>query len=804
MDPAAAVAAGMTPSPSSQPARKDPVLSAGNEEMEPCKLGQSDERTIYERGTEHLEVDFCSITIDGSSSDDVLQQRLHDICREKEELQQMEIELRAHATAKSVILKMQQSFDTQMKPHANTTAKLKEKLQEREQCIHELEVEIEKKDRSLRAIKIDKEAAWAKEDLLREQNKELATFLGRENSEAERAQHLKQIHDLKEHIQVKESQFHELEEQHRAAQEAMIYKEEQLRGAQAWVACVQEMEAMHSTTNYSLRAEIRERIEQFNQFWLGCQRQFTEMERHHMQTVQQLQQELAEAREHNSVYTEDSRMIHENSKDATPYAHDNGNQSNVNKSTALNSNSGILLHGNIERVPPFVSADNPSTKAIAESSQAPSQTQYQPSQKELSLLRADTHYDYELSTDRNAHSDCVETHISSQHGSGPVITASSEELQVVDTNEKYLVLQGPGQNEQAGFSQLNGTVTLNLPEQKNERKANFENQVSKLADISASPDSGSLSFQPGDEDNAIDAAMQLQESVLTTEPWRSPKTQGSSGGVPECKPSAMSLPEVPITTGWTLNSAKPGKTSETKLMDERSLLACIVRAIPSGASGRIRISTTLPNRLGKMLSPLHWYEYKKQYGKLHDFVVCHPELFVIEGDFIHLRDGAQEIISVTTAATKVAAAASAPYSSSLSSVAITPVAETHHLKRVPTVDAKLGSNSACTKGAVVGNPVDDRPSQLSAMQDKHSNAVCSNIAQSHPKISSESNDIQELKGFSSEMRPGHSSVHITAANESNPGMVTVQNKGPSNGRNGIHSGGRQQARASSAGLTTRR
>eukprot|EP00268_Persea_americana_P045774 TRINITY_DN4687_c0_g1_i19.p1 TRINITY_DN4687_c0_g1~~TRINITY_DN4687_c0_g1_i19.p1 ORF type:complete len:457 (-),score=101.98 TRINITY_DN4687_c0_g1_i19:135-1505(-) len=443
-------------------------------------------------------------------------------------------------------------------------------------------------------------------------------------------------------------------------------------------------------------------------------------------------------------------------------------------------------------------------QAIAESSQAPSQTQYQPSQKELSLLRADTHYDYELSKERNAHSDCLETHISSQHGSGPVITASSEELQVVDTNEKYLVLQGPGQNEQAGFSQLNGTVTLNLPEQKNEHKANFENQVSKLADISASPDSGSLSFQPGDEDNAIDAAMQLQESVLTTEPWRSPKTQGSSGGVPECKPSAMSLPEVPITAGWTLNSAKPGKTSETKLMDERSLLACIVRAIPSGASGRIRISTTLPNRLGKMLSPLHWYEYKKQYGKLHDFVVCHPELFVIEGDFIHLRDGAQEIISVTTAAAKVAAAASAPYSSSLSSVAITPVAETHHLKRVPTVDAKLGSNSACTKGAVVGNPADDRPSQLSAMQDKHSNAVCSNIAQSHPKISSESNDIQELKGFSSEMRPGHSSVHITAANESNPGMVTVQNKGPSNGRNGIHSGGRQQARAASAGLTTRR
>lgn len=44
----------------------------------------------------------------------------------------------------------------------------------------------------------------------------------------------------------------------------------------------------------------------------------------------------------------------------------------------------------------------------------------------------------------------------------------------MDTNEKYLVLQGPGQNEQAGFSQLNGTVTLNLPEQKNERKVCYK------------------------------------------------------------------------------------------------------------------------------------------------------------------------------------------------------------------------------------------------------------------------------------------------------------------------------------------
>lgn len=176
--------------------------------------------------------------------------------------------------------------------------------------------------------------------------------------------------------------------------------------------------------------------------------------------------------------------------------------------------------------------------------------------------------------------------------------------------------------------------------------------------------------------------------------------------------------------------------------------------------------------------------------------MLHDQLFVIEGDFIHLRDGAQEIISATTAAAKVAAAASAPYSSLLPSVAVTPVAQTNRLKRIPTVDTKPGITSVCTEGAVVGNPADDRPSQLSAMQDEHSNGLCHKIAKSHPnvKTSSESNDIQKLNGFSSEMRPGLSSVHMTAANGSNPGMATVQNKGPSNGRHGINSSGRQQAR----------
>lgn len=38
------------------------------------------------------------------------------------------------------------------------------------------------------------------------------------------------------------------------------------------------------------------------------------------------------------------------------------------------------------------------------------------------------------------------------------------------------------------------------------------------------------------------------------------------------------------------------------------------------------IQLQLPNRLGKMLAPLHWHDYKKKYGKLDEFVAGHPEV----------------------------------------------------------------------------------------------------------------------------------------------------------------------------------
>ncbi|XXG68087.1 hypothetical protein AAC387_Pa06g1260 [Persea americana] len=891
MESAAGRGGAVLPMPPSQSARKEwravtehSVRNAGNEEMERSK---TDERTIYEHGTEPLEVDFCAITIEGSGN---LNNDLLNISRRREELQQMEIELRAQVIARSEILEMQKSFDAQIKEQANTNSKLKEQLQEREQCIHELEMKMEEKDRELRAIRIDSEAAWAKEDLLREQNKELASFRReRDNSEAERAQHLKQIHDLKEHIQGKESQFLELEEQHRAAQEAIIIKDEQLREAQVWVQRAQEMDALHSTTNHSLQAELRDRTEQFNQFWLGCQRQFAEMERHHLQTIQQLQLELAEARERNGIYTEDSRMALSNSKDVAPYVQNNGNQFSVNESGTLNGNSGIIPNGNLDGAPPFVSSGNGSTKTdhapgvpvvpssiigmgaflppgqvptlhsfvmhqqavphsvtpanspipqshvghfqstpsisshqhlqskqvIAESSQAPNQTQYKPSQTEQNHVRTDAHYDYELPADGHVHSDYLNAHLNSQQRSSPLIGASSEELQVIGTNDKqYLLPPGLEQNLQESSSQLHDTLKSDLPDQMSEPKANLENQAPKLADTSRGQESGSLSSQPGGENNTIGATKQLQGQSLAAEPWKSSdvpsststKNQGSSADVPESNSTGVTLPEVPISAGWSSTSVTAGKTSKPTLLDERSLLACIVRAIPSGASGRIRISTTLPNRLGKMLAPLHWHDYKKQYGKLDDFVVRHPELFVIEGDFIHLREGAQEIISATTAAAKVAAAASAPYSSSLPSVAVTPVAQPYRLKKVPTGDANPGKTSLSAEGASAGNTADGRPSQLLAIQDKHSNGVGLNIPQglSNVKILSKSKDIQEPNGFSSETGHGHSSVHMTVGNGANPGMATLHNKGSSNGKHRTNMGGKQQGRATGAGLTTRR
>ncbi|KAL9437055.1 hypothetical protein AB3S75_022986 [Citrus x aurantiifolia] len=734
MEAAAGVAAprgGSLPMPSS---RKEwravsdhhPVRNVADEvELEQSKLGQSDERTIYEQGREPADVDFCSITMDGSLNIDLLQQRLHSVARQREDLQNLEIELRTQMIARTEFMEMQSNFDSQIKEHVNAATKLQEQLLEREQTILELERKMDEKDRELLAIKRDNEAAWAKEDLFREQNKELATFRReRDQSDAERAQHIKQMHDLQEHIQEKERQLIDLQEQHRVAQETIIYKDEQLREAQAWVARVQ----LQSSTNHSLQAELRERTEQFNQLWLGCQRQFAEMERLHLHTIQQLQRELADARERSGTFTDDSHISHNNSKDATQFAPNNGNQLAANGG-ALSGNTGILPNGNSDSAESFASSGNASTLSdrVPGVPIAPSSLSHIPQSHVGHFHSMPTISSLQQWQDQQATSEGSQISASNQHpsshtdqnhmsqGTEPasVISSSTVEAQVLESMDRsYLAAPQPEKNLQQISSQFHDALRLNALEHNSESKNDM-----KLTDRG------------------------LQGEVVKAEP----------SSTASASPSDSSINSINLR--------------EAAINDDSGAALPEVRTIPAG--GRIRISSTLPNRLGKMLAPLHWHDYKKQYGKLDDFVASHPEFFVIEGDYIQLREGAQEMIAATAAVAKVAAAAAAssPYSSFLPSVAVTPMAQSR-LKKVPSIDSN------------------------SVIPNQHLNGVSFGMAGgfSNVKILSKPREPFELNG----------------ANFERSSVISAQSKGSPQGRPNPNFVGKQQSRPTGAAANSRR
>ncbi|KAK9009927.1 hypothetical protein V6N11_036449 [Hibiscus sabdariffa] len=741
MEAAASVAAGWSGSlPMASPSRKEwravselhVVQNPGDKvDLERSKLEQSDERTIYEHGREPVDADFFSITVDGSLDDDILQQRIHNVTKQREDLQQMEVELRAQAIARPRILDMQSSCDAQIKAHSNATAKLEEQIHENEKTINELKRKMEEKDRELHANKVEREEwqAWAKEDLLREQNKELATFRReRDHSEAERAQHLKQIHDLQEHIQEKERRLIELQEQQRAAQETILYKDEQLREAQTWISRAQEMDALQSSTNHSLQAELRERTEQYNQLWHGCQRQFVEMERLHLHAIHQLQLELAAARERNSSTADESHAPQAKSEDSSQFGKSNGNQVDSNGSVSTN-NTWLISNGASDSVQSFTSDGNVPTEnhddhipsaPIAPSSllgtpsylppgqvtalhsfvmhqqgfphsvashvgqysipissnqqwqnqqissegfQLSEQNQLPASQTDQSFGRSDLTYEYEMSVNEQAVSPDHHDQINQGAELTSVISSSAVKAQALDSiTSSYVMDPQPEPSLEQVSSQFQEALTIAAHEQSSESKElnilNMNNHV--LEDQVLSAEEASTAASPSPPDTLV-------HSVNFNE------TASSNG-------ANTFLPEKSVSTGQT-NILKSVKPLETALLDERSLLACIVRTIPTG--GRIRISSTLPNRLGKMLAPLHWHDYKKKYGKLDDFVASHPKLFVIEGDYIWLQEGAQEMIAATAAVAKVAAAAEAPSSYSfLPSVAVTPIAQPNRLNKV--------------------------------------------------------------------------------------------------------------------------
>ncbi|GER29593.1 myosin [Striga asiatica] len=755
------------------------VRNSGDEGLEHSKLVQTDERLIYEvhRGREPVDVDFCSITIDGCLDNDIMQQRLGALAKRREELQQMEIELRAQLIMSSEVVRIQNNFDAQIKETADANAKLQEQLHEKEQKIHELEKKLEEKERELHAIRLDNEAAWAKDDLLREQSQELQSYRReRDSSEAERLQHIKQIHDLQEHIQDKDRLFLELQDQamppffndvlleeqrlcyalhhisenlmelyklirstivfilmqHRIAQETILFKDEQLREAQAWITRAQEMDALQSTTNHTLQAELRERTEHYNQLWLGCQTQFAEMERLHL-LIQQLHLELADLKEKGGSNLDGSHNLQKNAKTISELGKINDSKLEVNDNTSQIADSSDLQSGNSEigsgvnistqgdhsqvtfappsllGVPtyiptgqmaalhPFVMHQQglPLPSQVLQSQfhtvsamptrnwqdqqpqpndqNEPSQNQY-PQEIEQNVLRTDSRYRYETSVNGQIISaDFRDMKISQGVDANAVSPLANGEGQVFDISDKTFDKSQSPQRLQQISSQFRDVMNLNPIERG--KGAEEEKPVKSVTD------------QETEHQNIMSEHSNLAINVSTFEAVANAETVSEAT---TDAASSVDLTDSTVAAGQKNNII--GKPEDSYLIDERALLASIARAIGSG--GRIRISTTLPNRLAKMLSPLHWHDYKKKYGKLDDFVASHPELFSIEGDYIHLREGAQQLIAATAAVAEVAAAAPSFYSSFFPSVVVTPMAQSRQRLKMANFPEPVGPNRA--------------------------------------------------------------------------------------------------------------
>ncbi|XP_047969951.1 uncharacterized protein LOC125213440 isoform X3 [Salvia hispanica] len=712
------------------------VRSSGNEELERSKVGRSDERLIYEvqHGRRQLDVDFHSIVIDGGLDNDILQQRLHNVVEKREELQNMELELRAQVSVRSEVARLHNTFDGQIKEHMNANVKLQEQLHEKEQKIYELERRMDEKERELHAIRLDNEAAWAKEDLLREQNNKLQSYMmERDNVEADRAQHIKQIHDLQEHIQEKERQFLELQEQHRIAQETAIFKDEQIRDAQTWISRAQEIDALQTSANHTLQSELRERTEQYNQLWLGCQRQFGEMERLHLH-VQQLQLEMADSREKSGNQSDASHVLHTNSNDASRLEHANGIQLEVNDRNSPNVNTGSLENGNSETSGGTTVTQNDQVNGVpfapssmfgmpaylptalhpfvmqhgvphpSQVTQSPLQSlsgmplvqnwqsQQYPEQTEGNLSRTHSHFDHEaLAVNEHGHrANYVDASIDSQLDAADSVVPSPNGEVHDSIDESHDKAQSQ-LNLQQISSQFHEALRVDPLYNGNDAKEKKGTPV-----ISHSMDDRNAMMEhPSFAINASSSEGQTRAVNISETASRTASSDASTIAF----------------ASMEQKSDIAGNLGESYLLDERALLASIARAIGSG--GRTRISSTLPNRLGKMLAPLHWHDYKKKYGKLDDFVGNHPDLFLIEGDYIQLREGAQKTIAATATAAKVAAAAAAAaapssFTSLTPSVAVTPMAHSHRSKKFSAMQSQNLNGSTFHVAGGVSNGILNR------------------------------------------------------------------------------------------------
>lgn len=87
------------------------------------------------------------------------------------------------------------------------------------------------------------------------------------------------------------------------------------------------------------------------------------MERLHLHTIQQLQLELADARERTGTYNDDSRISQISSKsNVAQYGQENGNQFDLNGGTASGGNTGLLTNENSDNGPSFSTSGNQSVQ----------------------------------------------------------------------------------------------------------------------------------------------------------------------------------------------------------------------------------------------------------------------------------------------------------------------------------------------------------------------------------------------------------------------------------------------------------
>ena len=81
-----------------------------------------------------------------------------------------------------------------------------------------------------------------------------------------------------------------------------------------------------------------------------------------MHTIQQLQLELAEARERNGTFTDESRISQENNKDASQYGQNDGNQLEMNGGGTSGGSAVALPNGNSDNVTSYASTGNASSQ----------------------------------------------------------------------------------------------------------------------------------------------------------------------------------------------------------------------------------------------------------------------------------------------------------------------------------------------------------------------------------------------------------------------------------------------------------